>query len=571
MSILINLQKAIGAVLLSLLLVTVGFAAPTNDDLNKAITINPDTNLSYSHTQNTKDATLQLAEKLPNCSQDREPDGSVWYQYTSSADQRVTFSTRGSDYDTVLSVWTGAGHPLTEVACNDDNGGLASELGVNIAAGTIYYVNISAKAKSPGVILEDTGLLILTMSAPPANDNWANATFIVEIPYQLTQATGGASLEKSETAPSCAPTADSSVWFLYTPTTDYNGVSFSTAGSNYDTVLSVWQGDGFPLTELLCSDNAVVEEQSLTSYLTVPVTANTSYYIDVSGVAGGSGQLNLKVQESQRDFNIAIQPADTTILVGKMTVLTVELSNLEGKTIVTGIGDQWANGTAEPFVYAWYEGDSGDTSHLVASSDNNTLVTPALDKTTRYWAQITNPTGRVNSQVATVTVTDNPNDVTDNTVPSLPTLGPTQAIDSTGQSITVASTFTGGISINGGEYLPKAAQNLADTVDVLGFIMVAPEHVGETVNIFVYAETTFPNVEGTFYYMLRDGLNIEVWNQQPADLAAFKRNVKLASTVKVSLYQGTFFYTGALKIYFGYQLSNGTVVSSSEPIDVTIN
>jgi hypothetical protein len=487
--------------------------------------------------------------------------------------------------------------------------------------GTTYYINISANEKSPGVLLDDTGLLVFTMRPPPENDNLADATQITGVPSEYTQETGGASTEKKETVPSCAPSTDSSVWFLLTPDASYNNVSFSTAGSNYDTSVAVWSGDKFPLTELVCSDNALVEEQAMTSYASLPLESGVPYYISVGGVEGESGELILNVKETQRDFNIATQPEDVTIQAGQTATLTVELSNLAGETIETGVANQWENGTAEPYTFKWFLGDPGNIATPVASSDSNTFTTDALDRTTRFWVQVSNPTGRINSSVAIVTVEgttepdyaqekdpidiiaetgstddnpvdDNPDDpvdenpdnpvddnpvdenpVDDNPVddnPELVSLG-TNALDNTGQPIDVGSIFTGGISVESSEYVLKAEQSLSESVEVLGLIEVDPDHVGEMVDILVYAETTFPDIDGVFYYMLENGLNIVEWNQQPADLAAFRYSETLTETYRVPMYEGTFYYGGTLKIYFGYRLADGTIVSSNKPIDVTIN
>ncbi len=47
----------------------------------------------------------------------------VWYRYTAPSAQPLIIDTMGSDYDTVLVVWTGSRGSLTSVACNDDFGG----------------------------------------------------------------------------------------------------------------------------------------------------------------------------------------------------------------------------------------------------------------------------------------------------------------------------------------------------------------------------------------------------------------------------------------------------------------
>ncbi len=44
----------------------------------------------------------------------------VWYTYTPTLGHLLVLSTSGSDFDTVVSVYTGPCEDLIEVACNDD-------------------------------------------------------------------------------------------------------------------------------------------------------------------------------------------------------------------------------------------------------------------------------------------------------------------------------------------------------------------------------------------------------------------------------------------------------------------
>jgi hypothetical protein len=69
--------------------------------------------------------------------------------------------------------------------------------------------------------------------------------------------------------------------------------------------------------------------------------------------------------------------------------------------------------------------------------------------------------------------------------------------------------------------------------------------------------------------MLGPGLTILAWDQNPASLVAFS-NATLGILQVVPMYSGTFYYPGTLKVFFGYRLPNGTVITSSSPIDITI-
>lgn len=104
------------------------YAAPPNDNLDSAINI---PSLPYSNTQDTTDSTTEPSEGYPVCAYS---EASVWYQYSPSVDEEIVFDTYGSDYDTVLGIWTGDQHPLTRVTCNDNGTGdtLQSQLNAEL-------------------------------------------------------------------------------------------------------------------------------------------------------------------------------------------------------------------------------------------------------------------------------------------------------------------------------------------------------------------------------------------------------------------------------------------------------
>jgi len=50
----------------------------------------------------------------------------------------------------------------------------------------------------------------------------------------------------------------------------------------------------------------------------------------------------------------------------------------------------------------------------------------------------------------------------------------------------------GGISVNQSPYQPQVTQYLCDEVTVAGEITIDPTHIGQTADIFVWAEATLP-------------------------------------------------------------------------------
>ncbi len=119
-----------------------------NDDFSLAKTINSipfiDPNV------NTTSATTAVDDpNILNCNAG-QGFASLWYSYTPSANGIVYLDTLGSNYDTLIAVWTGAQGNLTGVACNNDaNGTLQSALPLNVTTGITYYIEIVQYAPSP--------------------------------------------------------------------------------------------------------------------------------------------------------------------------------------------------------------------------------------------------------------------------------------------------------------------------------------------------------------------------------------------------------------------------------------
>jgi hypothetical protein len=539
----------------------------SNDNLANALTITPTANSSYQSTQIIQNATMQAGEQSPSCAQ-KGADKSVWYQYTATANQTMAFNTTGSDYNTVLSVWTGATHPLTEIACNDDTSGPLSQVGVNLTSGQTYYISVAAGETSAGSLSANTGLLVLNMTASPANDNVANAILIMEpLPYQNTQTTGGATMESAESFPSCSPTANASIWYLFTPTSDYNNVTFSIPEASYDAALSIWEGIGYPFTELGCSDNAITPEQNIESQVTIPLKNNEAVYVDISGVDGETGKVTLQIEEGALDFNLIAQPQSTTINRCETAILTAIVANKNNELIdmtVDPVGSQWETNVNLPFVYKWYQGNIGDTSALAAEVENQaSFTTPALLNTTNYWARITNPTGSIDSVIATITV----NGGAATCDPDVPDNGNTTngvGIDANGNPMPTTANFTARITklrTLEDTFILKQA----DEMSIIFAVDIDPNHVGQKADILMVGAHTQGSI--TDYYM-RDGVEWKWWNANIAILAAAETQDSLPANLGyVNVFTGNLNeLPGNFGIYVGYRLSDGSIFYIGEPI-----
>lgn len=160
---------------------TVGESTPThveadcvpNDSPETATTIDT---LPSASTQPTGGARMSDGSPIPLCG--FNVGSMVWYRYTAPGNGIVHISTEGTDYDTVLAVFTGPLPNLTEVICNDDEGvvegegvgatgvkaqavgdfiGLTSSIDLPATAGTTYYIMV-------GGYNQLSGNLVLTIT-----------------------------------------------------------------------------------------------------------------------------------------------------------------------------------------------------------------------------------------------------------------------------------------------------------------------------------------------------------------------------------------------------------------------
>lgn len=85
---------------------------------------------------------------------------SVWYRWQAPGNGAATFATAGSDFDTLLAVYTGSNvNNLTLISDNDDaNNTLQSALSFNAQVGVIYYIAVDGFDGATGSIVLGWGM-----------------------------------------------------------------------------------------------------------------------------------------------------------------------------------------------------------------------------------------------------------------------------------------------------------------------------------------------------------------------------------------------------------------------------
>jgi hypothetical protein len=111
------------------------------------------------------------------------PTGPRWFAWRAPSTGIATFSTSGSDFDTLLSVFSGAPSNLVEIGNDDDRGGfLTSEVTVNALEGVTYYIRVAGFNGAGGRITVSHRLRVTGLKAP----------VIVSHPQNRTVAAGAA-------------------------------------------------------------------------------------------------------------------------------------------------------------------------------------------------------------------------------------------------------------------------------------------------------------------------------------------------------------------------------------------
>ncbi len=143
--------------------------------------------------------------------------------------------------------------------------------------------------------------------------------------------------------------------------------------------------------------------------------------------------------------------------------------------------------------------------------------------------------------------------------PPLPYLGKGVMIINDGVIAPVNATFRGGIAVNGGAYQPTAKMHHTDNAKITGEIIPDIAHRTRNADILIAAgyKPLALGASERFFMRTVDGGFSEM-NHAMSGLAAYQ-NITLAANQPVTIYEGKL-PPGNFRIFFGYRLTDGTVV-----------
>lgn len=293
---------------------------------------------------------------------------SVWFQWTAPANGRVTFSTAGSSFDTVLAVYTGSSlRNLSKIAANNDAAfnDKTSRLQFLAAAGQTYYLALDGlRGESGNYVLSATGALL----DRPGNDNILSrsnlgspSTFLVNNSVlEATAETGEPSLAGTP------PTR--SVWYSWTAPSS-GSLSLDTGGTDFGNVLGIYTGSSFSNLKLL---QGRASPAFTTNRIIIPVAVGSNYIIKVDGAKSANGSHRLSGQ--------------LTTLAAPTTLAFTNLST-SNRQVPPRIGWSAVAGASHYQVEIWRSNllVRGTSVKFPATSWNNG---PALVRTNGYTARV---------------------------------------------------------------------------------------------------------------------------------------------------------------------------------------
>jgi hypothetical protein len=301
---------------------------------------------------------------------------SIWYRWTAPADGPVVVETAGSDFDTLLAVYTGSAvSSLVAVAANDDADpavDLSSKVTFSASSGQTYRIAVDGFKGEGDPAVGTVRLHLLGTEPAPSNDDFSSAQQLSGSDvFREGDTNRKATKESGEPAHAGNP-GGASIWYRWTAPAD-GPVVVETAGSDFDTVLAAYMGGSVDsLTEVASNDDV---SGLRTSRLSFDADAGVTYRFAVDGYLGSedvaSGAVDLLLTQAQTGpandaFSAAIP------LIGS-TASRAGDSSAEA-TKEPGEPNHAGNPGGASVWYRWTAPESGPVTVHTAGSDFDTLL-----------------------------------------------------------------------------------------------------------------------------------------------------------------------------------------------------
>jgi hypothetical protein len=280
---------------------------------------------------------------------------SVWCRWTAPAQGLVIIDTFGSDFDTLLAVYTGDSMTeLTPIDSNDNAGaGQQSQLTFMADSRTTYYIAVDGCNSAQGNIILNWHI------GPPSNDAFSNASDIQANAVQISSSNAGASKEFGEPNHAGYP-GGASVWWRWTAPENGQAIFNTFNSKSNGTMLAIYTGDSVSTLDEVgytdfTGDQAVFYAQS-----------EKIYYIAVDGYNGAMGDITLNVNSQPNDnFSNATNISSDFIMAWGSNLKATKEQEEPSHAGNSGGASVW---------WRWVAPASGTATLMTIGSDFDTLL-----------------------------------------------------------------------------------------------------------------------------------------------------------------------------------------------------
>ncbi|QFZ18682.1 DUF11 domain-containing protein [Saccharothrix syringae] len=319
--------------------------APSNDDFANA---RVETS-SFTDSLSNVDATTESGEPvLSDCTFDPEfpATKTVWYGLTITAGTEVSVSTAGSNFDTIVTAYTGTDlGSLSEIACNDDENypsTLTSLMEFTASASTTYWIQVGGVPNNGG----NAGNLAVdvVLTAPAETDMSVSVTDSPDpvslgnnVTYTVTVSNAGPATATGATASSSQLQGDALGIVSVTPSQG----SCTVSGPN-----------------VFCTLGTIAASASATvTIVGTPASTSTLRFVFV---AGNSGQPDPDTSNNARQESTTVNNALGCTIVGTNGNDTITGTNSADVICALGGNDTINGRNGNDTIYA---GDGNDSSY----------------------------------------------------------------------------------------------------------------------------------------------------------------------------------------------------------------
>jgi Putative metal-binding motif len=262
--------------------------------------------------ENPEEYTVNAAPPFPELCDGQKMGATLWWFVTGTGGP-VTVTTRGSGFDTLLSVFNDQTGEFVD--CVDDiPGSFQGEISFPTTAGVTYSLQVGGLCNNQSTCASPAvGRVFIDAYNAPVNDNRGSARTVTAGNPLTAQDNFGATLESGEARKCGDRDYGKTVWYRWVaPATGDAVFSASSSSVNLDPVLTAYLGSGGPVG---CNDD--VSPSDTQARVGRRVQAGETYFLQVGGFGLGQGaddgNFSLSIQftpDNDLDDDGSSPPAD---------------------------------------------------------------------------------------------------------------------------------------------------------------------------------------------------------------------------------------------------------------------